>query len=362
MFLSDYAVAPHEYIEEWLEDEDVSQAELARRMGVSPKHVSKIMDGATLTVDVALKLEKVTGISSEFWIKVEGRYRSELKRLEEAKELETKDVPVRKEALKALRDRGIINFTQRPGEKGLLLQELMKLMRVGNYKALLEKFHPRPGSTTAYRQTSKNDPASAALWLQLGERELERSKSIPEYDREALERLVPDLRSLTAKPPEFFGQRLVELLNEVGVYLLYVRDLPGSATSGATWWSQGNPVIQLSLRHKRDDTFWFTLFHEIGHVLRHSHEGVFVRFDKNGDSEIERDADKYAADTLIPSEYAQKLYPRISLEEIESLAQELEIAPGIIVGRCHHDGYLDYSVGRGFIENLVISAEDDGVA
>ena len=73
------AIPPGETIKEQLEDRDMSQKEFARRMDLSEKHVSRLLNGKVgLTHDTALKLESVLGIKAEFWNNLENRYREKL--------------------------------------------------------------------------------------------------------------------------------------------------------------------------------------------------------------------------------------------------------------------------------------------
>lgn len=358
MTLPNYAVGPSEYIEEWLEEEGMSQAELARRMGVSGKHVSKLLDGAPITIESARKLEYVTGIPVKNWMEVEALYRADIHRLNEAEELAMQDIPLSNSVLRELRGRGYISATQRQGEKGFLCQELMHFFGVGTWTALLGLLEPDKSAAIAYRQSVSSDATAVAVWLRTGLLELDSIDPVGEYDKEGLESLIPEIRALTVSPPEHFGVRLVEMLNQVGVYLLYVKDFPRTGTYGATRWVGGNPVIQLSLRDKGDDVFWFTLFHEIGHVLLHRHDEVFVNHVGKEKPTQEKQADKFAMDTLLPAKYAEQLGARISLDDIVQIANSAGIAPGIVVGRCHYEGYLPYKVGRQKIRSLEIATGD----
>lgn len=138
-------------------------------------------------------------------------------------------------------------------------------------------------------------------------------------------------------------------------------DLPGTATFGATWWKGGHPVIQLSLRQKDDGNFWFTLFHEIGHILLHRDERtVIINEARNpARSATEIEADEFACNVLIPKEYEHRLIKGMSLAAISALARDLKVSPGVVVGRLQHDGKVDYRVGNGLKMRLHISEEDD---
>ncbi len=107
-------------------------------------------------------------------------------------------------------------------------------------------------------------------------------------------------------------------------------------------------MIQLSLRSKTDDLLWFTVFHEINHILRHSKKEMFVEFDKRevSRSPEEDEADQFAAEQLIPkSEFEKWIQSCLSItsSDIQSFAREQGIAPGIIVGRLQFVKKIQFS-------------------
>lgn len=353
-----YTVSPGEFIGEWLQENDVSQRQLALRMGVSPKHVSSLVNGGSLSPDSALKLERVTGMSSSFLLRAEATFRTELTRLTEASSLAQADLSfVDNLPCAELRKAGHITSTKK--RKSELVQELMTFFRVGSLSALLDRVAlPK----AAYRQgtVAPEKEAIVATWLRLGEIDAEAQDAPGPFSAEILEGLIPKLRELTLQPPEHFGVELVRMLATAGVHLVYVKDLPGSKTFGATWWKNENPVIQLSLRSKDDGNFWFTLFHEIGHVLLHGQGGVFLDFKVGEDgSKEEEEADTFASEILIPKQFEKRLVSGMTLAQIKKLSLDAEIAPGVVVGRLQHDGKLHFSVGNGLKNYLEISEDDD---
>jgi Zn-dependent peptidase ImmA (M78 family) len=115
--------------------------------------------------------------------------------------------------------------------------------------------------------------------------------------------------------------------------------------SGATrWLSPTKALIQLSLRYKSDDQLWFSFFHEAGHVLLHGKRAVFIEDGKSPKDAREKEADAFAAETLIPSDAYAKVQASlpVSAERMRTLAAEIGVAPGIIVGRLQHDGWLPF--------------------
>jgi HTH-type transcriptional regulator/antitoxin HigA len=138
---------------------------------------------------------------------------------------------------------------------------------------------------------------------------------------------------------------LGEICASVGIAIVILQELPKCRVNGATrWLSSDKAMILLSMRHKRNDIFWFTLFHELCHVLRHSKKETFVDM-KGSDisKELEAEADSFASRTLIPPTVAEQLHLLTNTQDIRRLAKELSIAPGIIVGRMQHDKLIPHS-------------------
>ena len=138
-----------------------------------------------------------------------------------------------------------------------------------------------------------------------------------------------------------FLPQLQALAGAAGVAVVFVPAPPGCRVSGATQWlSPERALIALSLRHQSNDYLWFTLFHEAGHILKHGKKATFVDGLDAVHEEHETEADRFAADQLIPPAAAQKLQGLRSEQEVKAAAMALGIAPGIVVGRLQHEGWL----------------------
>ena len=86
--LPHYAVPTGEFIEEWMEDNGINAVELSRRLDVSRKHVSELLHGkAPLSPDLALQLERVTGVPARNWSNIEALYQEDRARLAAQEEL-----------------------------------------------------------------------------------------------------------------------------------------------------------------------------------------------------------------------------------------------------------------------------------
>jgi Zn-dependent peptidase ImmA (M78 family) len=104
-------------------------------------------------------------------------------------------------------------------------------------------------------------------------------------------------------------------------------------------------LAQLSVLHRYDDIFWFSLFHELAHALLHGKKEVFVETADNQKTAKNQEADQFAADTLIPPaqvDRLRRLRPR-SEAQIRALAEKMGVAPSIVVGRLQHEGLLAHT-------------------
>lgn len=333
---TDYAVAPGRILDEWLDENEWTQTELARRLGCSVKHVNQVVNGvASLTPAFAVELERVTRVPAKLWSNMESNYRTDLARLaRHADEAEAK-LFLQQMPLTEMRKRKLIQ-TVSIAKKNLYaaLEEVLGFFQVGSIKAYNEVYG---APCAAYRQSGahQRDPHALATWMRLGELAAQRVDVGP-YDPAKVEAALPHLRALT------LADNLTDAVNEAkqiladcGVTFLVVADVKGTRLYGATRWFKGRPVVQLTLRRKKDDHFWFTLFHELGHVLKHKHTD-FVDYD-GLTSPMEKEADSFAADVLIPAHLAAELPQLRGLAQVEEFAARVGVAPGVVLGRLQHD-------------------------
>jgi len=345
-FAPDYIVPPGDTIVDLLEEREMTQTDLARRLGVSPKHVNQIVKGsAPISPDVALGLEKVLGGSVSFWATREALYQARMAAKAEDEELGSEVEWAQQFPIRELKERDLI---PKSAQGGQLVAHLLRFLGIA---------HPRNwiDPVVAYRKTRafQSDPYALASWLRLGEIEASRIECEP-YDHDRFLDALEAIRPLTRLAPERWEPEVRRLCAASGVAVVIVRHFSKARANGATRWiSPSKAVIQLSLRYKWEDIFWFSFFHEAGHVVLHRKKQVFVEPSKPTEGleaadpttvRLEREADRFASRTLIPARYERRLR-RLSLTDIPAFAEHLQIAPAIVVGRMQHDGLLPYSHG-----------------
>jgi HTH-type transcriptional regulator / antitoxin HigA len=336
----------------------MSQAELSTRTGLSTKHINQMVQGvAALSHDTAIALERATGVPASMWNTLESRYRDYLARKRERERLGDHKSWLSAMPVKFLRKHGYV--TADNADEPAVIQQVLRFFGVVSVEAW-DAIWLRPTADFLQSQAFSVDSAALATWLRLGELQAQRIHTSP-YNRESLRAQIQALRSLSWRSLDHFLPELKRICAESGVALVIIPEVPGCRTSGATrWLSPHKAVLQLSLRHKRNDHLWFAFFHELGHILLHGKRDQFIDDEdsyEEGDDPKERDANKFAADTLIPAVYIPELRRLRSLASVTAFAQKVGVAPGIVVGRLHHDGVLAYNIGHRLFERYKLRDE-----
>jgi len=344
---SNLAIPPGEYLEEVLEELGMTKEELSRRMDRPASKLSAIFKGhKTITSDTALRLEKVLGVPAHIWTGLEAEYRLTLAREEDRLTEERLKDEVDLGSCYPYRDlvkAGEIKNYSRRTDRIRALQEffgVMSLTSVPHLKRYQVAF--RIGKSTK----GERKPEAVAAWLRMGERRAQRMQCAS-FNGKRLRMTLGDLRTMTLKPPENFQEPLRQKLADCGVALIICPHFSKTMTHGATFWlGREKAVLMITIRGRWADIFWFSLFHEIGHILLHSRQGVIL--EEDGDDGQERGADVFASNTLLPpKEYKSFVQRKIFYPNyIRDFARKLEIDPGIVVGRLQHDGHLRQNWGN----------------
>ena len=344
---SDLAVPPGEYLEEVIAELDMSKDELARRMRRPPAKLSAVFKGEkAITPDTALQLEKVVGVPAHIWLGLESEYRltlarrqseAELERLKEESKLTTAYCYGRLAKL------GLVMPTTKPLVR---VAELQRFFGVASLAAIPEVRRYQAAFRQGATGRRRRSPEALAAWLRLGELEARR-QDCDAFDRTRLEESLPALRALTMQPPEVFEPALSSLLARAGVALAICPHFPGTRVHGATFWpGRSKAALMITIRGAWADVFWFSLFHELGHLLLHGRRDVILEDDDADPAARQREdeADDFAGDVLIPpGDYRRFLGAGgYSKAAIEAFAGEIGTDSGVVVGRLQHDRRLEH--------------------
>lgn len=342
---TDYAVHPGEFLRDWLQDRGRTQQELADDMGVSRKYVNALLGGGALSAEMAARLALVTGYSAAWWLKIEALYQADKARIAQEHELAGYAERIPPKVARYLRAGGFVKATRK--DPGVLVAEVFAFFGVASISALEARVH---APAAAFRQQFANeiDDFAVATWLRAGYLEAEDElNQLPEFDPSGLRKLAETLPQLSRMDPEQYRDEVARRLKSVGVALVHVAEIAGCRAHGVTRWFGNNPLIQLSGRGKSDDEYWFSLMHEIHHVLNDSHEELLMQGPAGTKSDPrEVAADASARGMLVPASFVVRMQGVSSLDDAMDLAHEIGISPGIIVGRLQHDGLWSHSWGN----------------
>ena len=340
---SNLAIPPGEYLSEVLDEVGMSQAELARRTGRPAQAINEIVHGEkAITPHTALQLEQVLRIPAHIWMGLEAEYQLALARQEEEEDLAREADALDDFPYAEMASIGWVPRTRIRRQKVRNLRAFFGVSSLTTIRSL--------GGThaAAFRRANADSasPLALAAWLKAAE-DRARVVDTQPYDADGLRHAVVRFRSLTRECPETFEPELRRELANVGVALVLLPHLPRTYANGATFWlTSSKAVLLMSIRGRWADIFWFSLFHEMGHLVLHDKKTVFVE-DKGHETlaQQEAEADEFARDSLIPaSAYAAFVHAgNFSSQSIVNFADQVGIAPGIVVGRLQWNKHLKFN-------------------
>ncbi len=351
-----YAVAPGDYLAEWMEEQGMTQGEVAARLACSRKQVNEVVNGrAPVTVDFAIRLERLTQIPVDAWLRYEARYRVELARLTDEEDLAERATEIHPKAASYLRSIGATQATK--AKPGQLVSDFLAFHRCGTWDAY-ERVHELAGQgdyslaalTEGTRQAADLDRSLLTTWLRAGDltEHYEAGRRF-KYDREGLVALLPTLKTRAATPDRHLLRDLSDLLKEVGVVYMVVPPPDSLPLHGMTRWIDRRvPVIQQTGRRNTDGYLIWAFFHELGHVLNDPRGEIHVEYStrKKRDTSAERQANQFAREVLFGPHGLAPFNGLAYDHEIRAAAREVGVSPGVAVVQMHRSRLLDFRFGN----------------
>ena len=359
-----YAFHPGYYVAEFTEELGIKTHELALRLGLSPRIVTLIINGKErITSDISHKLSAMTGTSAELWLGLQAEYDNNIQQINQEQQLEGQ-----REVEKGLDYQYFEKVAGLPHTR-LWRERIINLCSYLNVSDLriLGKQNIVINFRKGIKHLDTQKMVNAQAWVQTAVN-IARAYPVGVAQLHILEAKLPEIREMTLKAPTEFLPAIIRIFKESGVSFILLPYLKNSCINGAVKWLDNEHVL-LAINDRRcyADTFWFSLFHEIRHILQKKVQNVFLSCTHNDnissiDEELERDADKFARDYLIPpKEYAIFEKSNNFLEaDIRKFAQEVHIHPGVLVGRLQHDRHIAPSQYNQFREKYKIQGRYSG--
>src|SRR5579872_96673 len=333
----DYAVAPGATLKEILDEKGISQTALAVRAGMTEKTVSQIINGvAPISYDSAEKFEMALGVPARFWNQRELAFREAQARIAATERLKADIAWLDEVPAAVLKERG---FIPHESDKVSLVRLILKFFGVSSVEAW-RKSCGNPAAQYCGEKAKDKHPGYVAAWLRMGDLQAEKME-VPPFNGDEFSRALADARKMTTLPADRWDKELPARCAVAGVAVVFTKEIPGSAVSGAVRWvTKDKALIQLSLKFKSAPEVWLTFFHEAGHLLLHGKRQMFVEFGVNSGTGEEREANDFARDQLIPPEHARWLPYLKTRKQICDFAQMIGVSPGVVVLRLQNDEFV----------------------
>jgi len=329
-----YAFHPGYYVNQLIEELEITQEEFALRMGVSAKTISLLVRGDTdLSEDMALKLSNMFGMSIDVWLNLQKEYSKKILEIEREKELDQQKEIVSMIDYSFFTKIGILTPTSNVLEK---IQNLCSYFKVSNLATLKEP-DLLANFRTGIKTVEEKNIINANAWLQTAVN-IGRDMTCGDFNEQKLKEYIPEFRSMTLQSPTDFYPRMVEMFKDCGICFVLLPQLKNCGINGAVKWINKQKVIlAINDRMHYADVFWFSLFHEIKHVLQKKITKTIVSGTcvTDIDAALEEEANSFSRNILIPADKLNKYIQtnRITGPSIIAFAKSIDIHPGIVVGR-----------------------------
>ncbi len=329
------AFHPGYYLREIVDESGLTQGDFAKRLGTTPKNLSILLRGdQSLSIDIASKLSRMLGTSVAYWLNLQQAYDEKLAEIQLEEELKREREIFKLIDYKYFRDN--FRLPGLPRQVDEQIRCVREFLSVSSLTVLEEK-----NLAVNFRcysdHLSKSNTVNANVMVQIAINQTLK-KAAPKYNKKKFEKAVSFALTQTRNHEDFYPS-IKKAFEEAGVILVALPNLKNSGVNGASKKVDGKVMLMVNDRRHYADTFWFTLFHEIGHVLNGD---LGVSFN----DEREDEADLYARTALIPQDkYENFVRQHHHFDEvtIRVFADSIDRDPGIVLGRLMKDKIVPHT-------------------
>lgn len=336
-------IHPGETIADVLEERGITQAELAAQTGVSPAYVSNVIAGKKdISANFAFSLEYALKVPKSFWMNLQANYDTEILELNAGQTITAEEREARealKEVVKYLRQKGRIPVGEKKDDSILSLRKALQFSNIANVKDIVP--------AGAFRMAAKAavNPYVLGAWIRMCQLEGAGRSIETRFEMDKIDDLVADIKKVMLDEDANIQMDLRTLMEKYGIDFSVVKNFRGAPVQGyISKKGDGTYQMVLTIRGSYADIFWFSLFHELGHIVNGDIGRTANFVDDGTDEKKEAAADLFARNKLITAEAYEAFVKRndYGIEAIRDFAAEQGIMPYIIIGRLQKEGRLDY--------------------
>ena len=340
----DLIIHPGETILELLEDRSITQAELAASTGVSPAYVSNVIAGKKdISANFAFALEYALDVPKSFWLNLQANYDAELLELNENQTI-TDDERVARESLKEivkfLRDKGLMSQKEKKDESILSLRKILKISNISNLKGLI------PAGAFRVSSSANIDPYVLGAWIRLCQIKGENRSIKTSFNSTKTDEMIASLKAVMVDKNADVQEELMNIFSKYGIDFTVVKNFRGAPVQGYVAHKQdGSIQMAVTIRNSYADIFWFSVFHELGHIVNGDITKQTKFVDYGMDEKKEEAANQFAREKLI-NEMDYQVFIKehdYSIEAIKGFAISQNVMPYIVIGRLQKEKRLQYT-------------------
>lgn len=340
----DLLIHPGETIADILEERNITQKELARRAGVSEPFLCDVIRGRKdISKGLAKGLEYALGVKSSFWLNLQANYDAELLMLDEEDSIEEEERSVyvkMKEIVDCLKKQSKIEQSKTEGEAIISLRKYLRVSRLTGLKSF--------ATDGAFRISGKIsvDPDILGAWICMCQADSSERKLSRKFDKAKMEKLIRSLKQIM-KNHEDPQPELVDLFADYGIDFSVAPNFKGAPIQGYLAKKNDESYqMVLTIRGSSADIFWFSLFHELGHIANGDMGKQKSYIDgENISGERENAADEFARNALIdPVDYDLFIQKNdFGIRAIKEFADSQEVPEYIVIGRLQHEEKIPWT-------------------
>lgn len=345
----DLLIHPGETISELLEERGLTQKELSRRAGVSEAFLCDVIHGKKdISKGLAKGLEYALGVPISFWLNLQANYDAEVLEFQEFSSIsdeERKVLTIINQITGFLKRKSLLS----KGTQEDTIVELRRLFQVSNLM-ILKSLAP----VGAFRLSDKASvvPEVLGAWLCLCKIQSGKTRLASKFEPGCVVELVAKIKKIMLSKQENLLKDLKELFAQYGIDFSIVHNFRGAPVHGyINRKEDGTYQMVLTLRGSFADIFWFSLFHELGHIVNGDvSKGNFIDAQYLKDEKKESAADDFAVNSLLePNSYERFINnSSFSFASISKYAQTQDVPPYVVIGRLQKEGKIPWTWFKGY--------------